>query len=393
VGAAAIAGGAPTPIAARIRPDADAWQSGGTVRPTWIGSRVVLAWARQAPGMLSAASKSGLDWHLDPVDRARAILPMAVWLPADIALDDDQPTWVVQGMIGIEKFPAQRPTTFAGHRYAGVVPAFIATINVTTGATRFFADPAADSLGVAWARAIGPLVEPATAISAPVRRALTYHRAWFESQLNVLGHSRANTGTRVERIHSESPVAIWQDGIPAWQVALEDPERGTLSALVIAQRRDGVPRLNVRQVAASSLPPTQELVRVWARFLPLGQLRDSATAIGDSVHVGGLRWHDGAGGLSAWRPTVALSGRGVPSLLWIATAQGDRIGGERVASLAWASVEAPQTAAASPGSTSAGLELARLWMARADSALARGDFARFGDALTALRSALGMPRR
>jgi hypothetical protein len=157
--------------------------------------RLLLAWARQAPGILGNNAPGSMDWHLDPTDRARAVLPMADWQDADLVIVNSRPAWVVQGLLPIAEFPLTTRADWGDSRVAGLVPAFLCVVDPVTGETRFYLDPGADSLGVAWARAIGPLVEPAPAIPGDLRRALTYPVAWFEAQLQVLQAAAWGGGT------------------------------------------------------------------------------------------------------------------------------------------------------------------------------------------------------
>ena len=188
---------------------------------------------------------------------------------------------------------------------------------------------------------------------------------------------------------------VWQDGRPARQAVFEDPTRRTVSAVVSGRRMDGAPVLRLdRPAAGSALPNARELERLWSRFLALQQLRDSARAGADSVHLGTVRWHAGPAGLAAWQPVIAVPSGGGANVLWFGTALGGAVGGGRTPFDAWIAVL--PTLEGRPGAgeaSSAALDAARRLMQRADSALARRDLVEFGRALDALRNALANPRR
>ncbi len=380
----------------RARPGAPAWRDTPATRSLGLLHRIVLAWARQAPGMLGAR-ETGVDWHLDPAERAEALLPMASWSPPELVSVHGRLVWLMQGLVAMHNFPASQRSIWRGREISGLVPAFVATVDLANGATRVFVDPAADSLATAWARYVGALVEPTAALPAVVRSALSYQRGWFEAQLAVLESPHWGVGRRPGRRNPddapEPPVAVWASGRPARQAVYEDPARRALSSIVTATRANGVPQVRIDRADDRTVTNSRELERLWIRFLPLQHLRDSARAAGDTVYIGAVRWHRGAAGFAAWQPVVALAQRPNPSVMWIATSLDARVGGGRSAADAWATV-APKalTAVPTPISDTGQVGLARAWMARADSALARGDLSAFARALDELRAALRLPR-
>ncbi len=382
---------------ARVRPDAPAWRPANAVPSGGFASRLVLAWARQAAGMLARQPEGGVDWHLDPSDRASALVPMATWGGADLVPIDGEPTWLVQGFVTTAEFPLARRATWNGESVSGVVPAFLALIDLGTGATRIFSDPAADSLALAWARYIGPMIEPSAAIPPEAREAILYPRQWFEAQLSVLSLDRWGAGVRPGRRSPEdtpeAPVVVWDGSRPTRQAVFEDPARRTVSAIVDAQRVGGMPRLRLIRPGPHAAPPnSRELERIWSRFAPVQQLRDSARAAGDTVYAGTVRWHAGPAGLAAWQPVVTVPADGPRGLLWIGTALGTQFAGGRSRDEAWITLLTRPNQGASGTADGAALDAARRWMDRADSALARRDLIGFGQALDALRDALVAPR-
>ena len=378
----------------RTRPEAPAWsvvspgvRAGGAFR------RLVLAWARQAGGMLRLESTREVDWHLDPAERARAILPMFDWMPPEIVLLDARPTWLVQGMITAPAFPFATRTSWRGHRVAGAVPAVLGTVDVASGETRFYTDPAADSLGRAWAALVGPLITPAAAFPPHLRALVPYDYGWFQAQLEILQRAPWRAGAAAAGPFP--PVPAWVDtALPARQAVLADSSRGESQTMVTAYRIGGVPeiRLDRRNADGTLVGNSAALRQAWSRTPVQLHLADSLAAAGDSMHLGETRWYHGGGTWAAWRPLFAVPRRGTPTLLWITVAIGDHIGGGRAPAAAWSSTNRPARAAPSRAAdASVTLDLARQWMRRADSAFRRGDMTAFGRAYEELRRTLGAP--
>lgn len=378
---------------ARIHPGAPSWRAvTGGVDASSPLRRLLLAWARQAPGILGNAAPGSMDWHLDPAERARAVLPMADWQDADLVMVNSRPAWLVQGLLPIEEFPLTTRADWGDSRVAGLVPAFLCVVDPATGETRFYLDPGADSLGAAWARAIGPLIEPAPALPGDVRRALTYPIAWFEAQLQVLQAAAWGGGTLpLPAPHRALTAPVWLAGtIPARQAALEAEDRSGIATVATAWRASGVPALHLdRRSGEADLPSNRlELRQLWSRAAVLLHLRDSVTAAGDTSWARAPRWSPGSDGV-AWEPVFSVPVRGAPALLWIATGLNEALGGGGSAVAAWRSVTEPGTA----GTTSVPddattVDLARRSLEQADSALRRGDMTAFGRAFEELRRIL-----
>ncbi|HET9133135.1 MAG TPA: UPF0182 family protein [Gemmatimonadales bacterium] len=392
---AAAEGGPPraTVAAARSLPLAPAWRvvPGAGVRAGAVPRRLLLAWGRQAPGMLTVPSDAMLDWHLPPLRRMEALLPMFSWGDAAIHLVDGRVTWIVPGLRVLSAFPLSTRLRWDRTEAAGVAPGVIALIDVETGAIRVYRDPADDPVGAAWAAWLTPLVEPADRLPGEARAALPYPASWFAAQAAVLSREGWVPGRPTARGTADGPpaeaVITRVDDAPAWQLAVEDPARRVISGLVTAQRVAGLPVVTLDTVERAAPENPRELERVWLRSPLVAQLRDSARAVGDSIVAGPIRWHHGAGALAAWMP-VRTTGRQV-GVAWIATARGTATAGGRSAAQAWGGVLAPSTAPGQPaGDLPARVEAARAWLRRADSALARGDLTAFGRAWEALRGLL-----
>lgn len=385
----------------RLRPSAPAWQATATgVSAQSFVRRLLLAWGRQASGLLQPPATGSVDWHLDPTARASALLPMVSWLPAEMAVVDGRPLWVVQGVIPVERYPLAARGRWAGRDVAGAMPAFVAVMEPVTGAVTVYRDPGADSLVAAWARIIGPLIEPEGAMPPALRASLRYPKLLFEAQVRVLEGAAwqfgRRPGRRVADGPPEEPVPIWsrRDG-PGWQSVLEDPTRLTVSSILTATRRDGRLRVEVSRHDGQGGPENgRELERRWNRLPQLIRLRDSARAAQDSVIAGTVRWHLGPAGLVAWQPIIAAGRFGRVTALGVAVSAGEKVAMAREPGAGWAALFSDGrevVPAAASGEDAERWRKAREWMARADSALARGDLTAFGRAFEALRTLLVEP--
>lgn len=381
---------------ARLRPDAPEWQATATgISTSGVFRRVMLAWGRQAGGLLRPSPSGSVDWLLDPSERAAALMPMVSWLPPEIVRVDGRALWLVQGVIPLTEYPLSTHGRWGGREVAGVKPGFIALMEPESGAVRIHLDPSADGLAEAWARVLAPLVDTLP-LPPGVVAELRYPRLLFEAQLRVLEGPAWHLGKRPGRQQAdgppESPTPVWTrpDGA-GWQSALEDPTRQALATLLTASRRSGVMRLAVFRQEGPLLDNAREAERRWNRLPTLSRWRDSARAARDSILPGTVRWYPGPRGLMAWQPIIAVNRVGRVTTLAVAASVGDRVTAARDPGAAWADLLGDVTGPL-PAETAEGdavrWQKAREWMARADSALARGDLTAFGRAFEALRKVL-----
>jgi hypothetical protein len=266
----------------------------------------------------------------------------------------------------------------------------VAVIDVATGATRFHLDPAADSLAVAWARAIGPLVEPASTLTPAERDALTYPAEWLAVQAAVLRMPVWSGGHEIPTREGDGSVApVWVNGlIPGDQIVLGDPTAAAPATIATAYRARGYPQIRLdRQEAGAALG--SDIRQVWAHLPAVTHVRDSVVAAGDSVAYRATRWYVGHEALAGWLPIFALPRHSAPVLLQVETVVGDVAGAGSTASDAWLAARHAGGESGTRGPDAATvIDEARQWVERADSALRRGDLTAFGRAFEALRSTL-----
>ena len=385
----------------RVHPGAPAWRetTGRGVRAGGWWRRIILAWARQAQTKLRTPPDGSVDWHLDPVERARVVLPMLSWRLTGVTLLAERPVWVVTGFATIRRAPLMRDRSWGGQDVAGVTPAILGFVDVASGQMTLVRDPAADALGSSWADFAGPLLARPEAIPPSILHVLPYPTDWLEAQLAVLDGPQWNLGRRPGRRVAdgppEAPTIQWTAGQAGWQAPFEDPGQRTLNALVTARRREGLPQLEVARVDGIAPENGRELERRWGRGVMLRQLQDSVRAAGDSLIAGPVRWHLADGVLAASMSLISEGRRGAPVLVWIATAHGGRLGGGRELRTAWGSLAergaGDSTSAPTGPDAEARLAALRRWVERADSAMRRGDLTAFGRAWEALRGLLKEP--
>ncbi|MEP6589685.1 MAG: UPF0182 family protein [Gemmatimonadota bacterium] len=384
----------------RIRPDGEGWRTVLTgVVPGGPLRRATLAWARQGWGLLTSGSARAVDWHLDPTERAAAVLPMVSWSSAVPTLIGGRLLWVVQGVLTAPLAPLASHGLWRGTQVAGVVPAFVASIDAVSGAVIVYLDPGADSLAAGWNRFAKGLALPAAQIPAALRASLVYPAPWLTAQLAVLEAPEWGLGRRPGRLAAdglpETPLVVWESPQRPGRVAVfEDPARRVVSAVVVASRVDGVPVLQITRLDRSPIANARELERDWDRDPTLAHLRDSAHAAGDTVHIPAVRWRIGAGEPLAWQPLFTVPAKGHPALLGVGGAVGDRLAAGRTPAEVWGKLLQGASGAMATGPSEASrLALAQEWLRRADSALARHDLTAFGRAFEELRKVLEGPPR
>jgi hypothetical protein len=172
--------------------------------------------------------------------------------------------------------------------------------------------------------------------------------------------------------------------------AYEDPGERRLTATVEALMRDGFQVVTItRLTLAGSVPSPAVLDRRWRRFPTYEQLRDSLRAAGARLDDGPVEiWLDGIGA-GAYRAEFASGAGGTVHLVWMSLAIGDRMGAGHDPQEAWRNLEGVAVPIL-PGGPTREIEEARRYMARADSALRRGDWIGFARAFEGLREVLDL---
>ncbi|HET7040910.1 MAG TPA: UPF0182 family protein, partial [Gemmatimonadales bacterium] len=365
---------------------------GGPVR------RLLLAWGTQTPGILApAAAGATLHWALPPRERAHRLLPMADWGEARPCLVDGTLHWVVEGWLTGEGAPLAPPVPWDGGSRRYLRPAFIAVVAAGSGATRLYLHPTADPLAAAWAGASDGAIVPAESLP-PAVRALPMS----DLDLAVKGYALTHgpfglfpeSGPALLDSLLPRPVTVWTPAGPMPQLALTDgsaapPRAQRLDAVLLGGRGEG-PRL-IRWADGAAPRAPRGLEAEWQRFATWEQLQDSLGTAGARLLAGPVRYDIGPRGTVAVQPVYAMGAPGVPALVWVELARGDRLGAARSPAAAWSNLRGESAPLVPAPDLPDALGEARRWAARADSLLRAGDLEGFGRAFSALKRVLGTP--
>jgi len=152
--------------------------SGIPLTGTW--RRIALAWVLQSPEIArQTTSAEQLQWRRTPRERFALLAPFASFADAEPVLVDGSLWWRAVGYVSGETFPlvasVDTPDGPVRLLRAGIVGA----MRGTTGETRFWLLPGADSVTTAWARIFKPLIEPADSAPPALVTSLQFPRASF----------------------------------------------------------------------------------------------------------------------------------------------------------------------------------------------------------------------
>lgn len=357
-----------------------------------LGRRLLLAWALQAPDMLRRQDEEARGaWLLDPRQRLAALLPFAEWGDPVLRAVDGRITWLVPGYLIGRAYPLADPVPWRDGTVPYVRAAFLAAIDAETGRPRIALRDDAGPLGEAWARIVGPLIEPLNALPSAVRRAEPYPAALLAAQARMLERRDGAIG-RLQPAASDGHLLeqVWRPELesPARVALFESAERRELTAVLEGQTLNGRPRLLLRRFAAEAIPGLSVLPGRWARMPTFTQLRDSVRAAQGEFEEGPVRLaFDGPRPIALQVWYARRDGRQPPQVAWVGVASGERLGAGRSFVEAWENLRG-RTVPGVAGSGRGAMEEARRWLRAADAALRRGDLAGFARAFDALRQTL-----
>lgn len=347
--------------------------------------RVALAWALQDGGLLAAGRGEGAGWYLDPAARLDHAVPFATWRDSYPWVEGDRLYWVVNGYLTAEAFPGSRRTPWLGRTTALVRAAFVGVVEASTGATRVFLRPGADSLAYAWGRAADDLIRPSSEIPSALRAKLAYPEAILLLQASLLAEGLNRGGAE-----SPAPGRVGPGGRPgAYAVPLLNAGNLRLQTLIVGRSRSGMDELVMVDADSLGAPEAPDiLARRWQRFPLIQEIGDSVTAAGGALRSGRVRYISTGQGLLAYQPFWTMSPSGRVTLAAVAAARGDRLAVGRSAAEVLHGLATGTITRASLEGEETTLELARRLVAEADSALREGDVAAFGRLFAQLRAVL-----
>ena len=348
------------------------------VRLASPGRRIALAWALQAPSLLSgrrAPAGSLVVAERAVAARLARYAPFARFGAAWPTVLGGRLVWVAWGYVAAEAYPLGTAVVWRGERVRYLQAGLVGTVDAGTGMVRVYLAPDADPVSRAWQRMLSDLVLPVAAMPAGLRPYLRYPDELFTAQLQVIraaagrarpaepywwagpsvGDSTVRLRVRaVDEVHVEARVAavlegVVVDGTPVLRV-LRYPEPFTLTGPSALER------------GFAGAAPSGAAVGGRLRILPF---EDGAVAVqtfyADSGTITGL--------VAGWRGAIGAGGTMREALRGIGP-----------------TARTPSGA----GSPAVSLEAAREWFERLDRARATGDWEAFGEAWLGLRAALGL---
>ncbi|MBI1966438.1 MAG: UPF0182 family protein [Gemmatimonadetes bacterium] len=361
-------------------------QSGGRLVASGIPlagwwRRTALAWALQSPE-LAQRETDGLVllWRREVKGRLDRLAPFATFESPMPAVADGILWWIADGYVASEAFPLMRATPWQGRGVRYLRAGLVGAVNAATGETRIFFAPGADSLTAAWARIFAPLVQPADSLPPDLRARLRFPRETFDLAAAALAREHDDTATWTPRPREpfEVMVPAPDGGAAVWRAqGFETGSPARFAGLLVGVvTRDG-PRLVLWRPRSDD-------------HLPAPLLGSPETK------PGALRlWPTGGALLSLQALFAQRAGqREPPRQLRVYLSWGARVGDGLTAASALRDLLAVRLPPGGVGATPAERwDAARRLLAQADSALAAGDFERFGRLYAELKRLFDLGRR
>lgn len=338
--------------------------------------RIALAWVLQSPEIFRRTSQAErLQWRRTPGERFARLAPFARFATPEPVMIDGALWWRAVGYVSTETFPLVAPVDPDGAvrlQRAGIVGA----TRGTTGETRFWLLPGADSVTAAWARIFKPLIEPADSAPAALLHSLQFPRESFTlAARRILAAAPDSENWQVVP-HDPTDLLLPTDPTP-WIVQgfTQSPGGATqLQSLLLGRFGDGGPEL-WSMIGPPNDPPPQLLVG------------------SSDTQPGPLRLWIAGGHLASSQARFIDSRREAPRIEQVFLTWGNRSGQGTSISAALREL----TLAGPPGTVDTTMAskwtLAQRLFSQLDSALVARDFERFGQVYRRLGDLLGARRR
>lgn len=336
--------------------------------------RVALAWVLQSP-QIARNTQPGdrLLWRRTAGERFTRLAPFASFARPAPAIVDGGLWWLALGYVTAEAFPLVDPVETPFGRVSYLRAGLVGAMRATTGETRFWLLPGADSLTATWARLFEPLIAPAESLPASLAAVLPFPRATF-------------TVARQEVIAASPDSDRWR-AVP--REPFEIPAAGADSTWLAQAFVSGTSRrfqgflFGHTGAAGAALG--------YAAPSPLDTPPQLLVGAGDTV-PGPLRLWAAAGRLASVQGRFIAARNETPRLERVFVTWGDRQGEGETARAALADL----LSAGPPGTVDTSLAArwtrAQALFAELDAALAGRDFQRFARAYRALAELLGLQR-
>jgi len=364
----------------------DTWpvlRAGGIPLAGWW-PRTALVWTLQNLELVRGQTDGlVLLWRRDVAERLTRLAPFATFDHPTPVVADSALWWISYGYLASRTAPLARPLPIPGGDQAVryLRTGLVGVVNAASGDTRLYLAPGADSLAIAWARLLTPLIRPRDSLPAALREQLPFPRSAFRIAASQLVRSRKDSS--VWRPRSRAPYEL-----PA------PTDRPGAARLWMAQAFDSGAAHYFAALLAGTMSPTGPRLHLW---MPAGALRLPRELLGSPETAPGvMRFWLAEGTLLTEQalfvePATDATPRGVSKvfLTW-----GDRASDGPTPASAVRNLVTPDAHGTHGVSTDTTLaarwEFARHLAEEADSAAAAGDLEAFGRFYTELKRLLGV---
>ena len=346
--------------------------SGIPLTGTW--RRIALAWVLQSPEIArQTTTAEQLQWRRTPRERFALLAPFARFTDAEPVLVDGALWWRAVGYVSTGTFPlvasVDTPDGPVRLLRAGIVGA----MRGTTGETRFWLLPGADSVTTAWARIFKPLIEPADSAPAALVVSLRFPYASFtHAAKRILAAAPDSENWQV--VTNPTDLLLPGDATPWLVQGVTSSSGGATRLQLLMLGRFGERGPELWSIAPPNDPPPPQL---------LGS---------SDIQPGPLRLWIAGGHLASSQARFAVHGE-PPRIEHIFLTWGNRTGEGTSTSAALREL----TLAGPPGGVDTTMAsrwtLAQHLFSQLDSALVLRDFERFGQVYRQLGDLLGARRR
>ncbi len=349
--------------------------SGIPLTGTWL--RIALAWVLQSPEIeRQTTTEEQLQWRRTPGDRFSLLAPFARFADAEPVLVDGSLWWRAVGYISAETFPLVAPVDTPDGPVRLLRAGIVGAMRGTTGETRFWLLPGADSVTAAWARIFKPLIESADSAPSALLRSLQFPRASFTLATHRILAAAPDSESWQVASHDPTDLLLPNDATPWLVQGFTRSSAGAMRLQLLMLGRFGDAGSELWSLIA---PPTD---------IPPRLLVGSA-----DTQPGPLRiWIAGGHLASSQARFIALRGD-PPRIEKVFLTWGNRSGDGPSSSAALREL----TLAGPPGGEDTPLAsrwaLAQRLFSQLDSALVSRDFERFGQVYRQLGNLLGARRR
>ncbi len=339
--------------------------------------RVALAWVLQSPEIARRTTPAErLQWRRTPSERFARLVPFARFGVPEPVLVDGALWWRAVGYVSTETFPLVAPVETPDGPVRMLRPGIVGAMRGTTGETRFWLLPGADSITLAWAKLFKPLIEPADSALPPLVESLEYPTLSFTlAAQHILAAAPDSDNWQV--IPREPTELLLPDNQAPWLVQ------------AFTSSPPGEPRLELLMLGRFGPAGTE----LWSLIAPPNDPPPQLLVGSPDTQPGPLRIWIAGGHFASSEARFIRRGKDVPRIEHVFLTWGNRTGEGTSAAAALREL----TLAGPPGTVDTSLAgrwaQAQRLFSELDSALVSRDFERFGQVYRQLGDLLGARRR